>query len=157
MNFPLRLVTCFPTHDAVSMFSYPSHALVTYFPTHDLAYMFSFAWYWLHIFPHMTWLTCFLCLILVTYFPTHDCAYMFSCAWHWFHVFPDMTCLTLFPMLGTAWLQYNTMQYNNIQHNTSLLCNTLSFRCGVTWNDTPASLQVFHINQYRKSVCSRNN
>ena len=153
MNFPLRLVTCFPTF----------HVFLSVTRT---GYIFSNTRLGLHV---------FLCLILVTYFPTHDLAYMlsmldtgyifshtdfaymFSCAWHWFHVFPDMTRLTLFPMLGTTWLQYNTIQYNTmqynairqytIQYNTSLLYNTLSFRCGVTWNDTPASLQVFHINQ----------
>ena len=45
------------------------------------------------------------------------------------------------------------IQYNAIQYNTSLLRNALSIRCGVTWNDTPGSLQVFHIGEL--SACEK--
>ena len=50
--------------------------------------MFSYPWHWLHVFPHMTRLTCFLKL---------GTSYMFPHTWLALHIFLYLTLITCFP------------------------------------------------------------
>ena len=60
---------------------------------HSLHVNFFRAWHWLHIFPRLTLVTCFIEL------STRNLV----CAWHWLHVFPRLTLVTRSPALGTGY------------------------------------------------------
>ena len=96
--------TCFPALGTSYVFLsltllvihiFPHLTPVTCFPLVNISYMFSHPGHWLQVFQY---------LAPVAHFPVLGTSYMFSLTWHRLHVFLRLAPVTCFPALGTGYI-----------------------------------------------------